>query len=331
MRSIQVIAYDNGVGLSRDLRLLTDLLDGHFDATITRLPKERRGRRAFDPFIQVPDLLARWKGERTRPHFDINLMIERIRPAFQSQARVNLLLPHPDWFKDSDRRQFGVVDGVVVKTRHAVDLFAPFGASVQYVGFTSVDRMVADVPREKAFFHLAGRSENKGTDAVLELWQHHPEWPPLTVVQHPDKVRRTVSAANVQHVIEYIAEGELLRMQNAHRFHLCPSETEGFGHHLVEAASVGALIVTVDAPPMNEMVTPERGVLVPFVETGTQRLATTYFVDRPALESAIEKVIAMDDRECDRMSAASRSWWQDNDREFRKRFVDALQNWSLPS
>ena len=47
-------------------------------------------------------------------------------------------------------------------------------------------------------------------------------------------------AANIDHRIGYLDEAELKRLQNAHVFHLCPSETEGFGHYLVEAMGIGA-------------------------------------------------------------------------------------------
>jgi multisubunit Na+/H+ antiporter MnhB subunit len=40
------------------------------------------------------------------------------------------------------------------------------------------------------------------------------------------------------------------------------SEREGFGHYINEARAVGAFVISTDHPPMNELVTPERGALV---------------------------------------------------------------------
>ena len=40
-------------------------------------------------------------------------------------------------------------------------------------------------------------------------------------------------------------DAELREIQNANLFHLCPSETEGFGHYIVEALSVGAIVLTL--------------------------------------------------------------------------------------
>jgi glycosyltransferase involved in cell wall biosynthesis len=115
-------------------------------------------------------------------------------------------------------------------------------------------------------------------------------------------------------------------MQNRHLFHLCPSETEGFGHHLVEGLSCGAITLATDAPPMNEMIAPERGELVPYSRTGTQQLATTYFVEVDALESGVERMLALDEGQRVAKSAAARAWWGDNDRGFRERLAAAIEN-----
>ncbi|EQD67759.1 glycosyltransferase, partial [mine drainage metagenome] len=58
-------------------------------------------------------------------------------------------------------------------------------------------------------------------------------------------------AANIEHRIDYLDDAALQRLQNAHWFHLCPSETEGYGHYLVEAMGIGAVVLTTDAAPMN--------------------------------------------------------------------------------
>jgi hypothetical protein len=52
-----------------------------------------------------------------------------------------------------------------------------------------------------------------------------------------------------------------------------------FGHYLVEALSVGAVTLTLDAAPMNELITVERGALRAGRSTGTQHLAATNFFD----------------------------------------------------
>src|SRR6185295_13835563 len=117
----------------------------------------------------------------------------------------------------------------------------------------------------------------------------------LTVVQNPRAAKPGAPAPNIRHLIDYLDDAQLKRLQNAHRFHLCPSETEGFGHYLVEAMGIGAVTLTLDAPPMNEMITPERGLRVPTARTGAQNLATTYFYDEAAMQAAIERALALDD------------------------------------
>ena len=66
---------------------------------------------------------------------------------------------------------------------------------------------------------------------------------------------------------------------------------------------VGAVTITVDARPMNELVGADRGVLVPYRGTGTQHLATTHQFDEAGLEAAIERTIAMSDEECAQIGA----------------------------
>lgn len=312
-RSVHLLGFDNGVGLTRDLRLLDETLRAlgyPVEFTNTR----RRGG--------IPGLLQRWRGRRHAarlarrhrrglpPRYDFVLMEEHIAPAFLDDAPRRVLLPHPEWFLPRDLEALNRIDLVLTKTREAERIFAARGCRAVCIGFTSDDRRDASVPRERAFFHLAGSSRTKNTEPLLALWRRHPEWPRLTVVQHPGEVKSNASAPNIDHRVGYLDEAELKRLQNAHRFHLCPSETEGFGHYIVEAMSVGAVVITMDAPPMNEMITPERGVLVPYSRTGTQHLATTYFFDDAAMESAVRKALDLDAARCDALGAAARAWYE---------------------
>lgn len=325
MIRVNLVARDNGFGLSHHLRLLRDALAGaDCEVTVSGI---RRGalHKAIHPLKLRAGTLARRLTGRGAQRWDINLMLERVRPEYLVAARRNVLMPHPEWFDQRDRTWLPRLDRAFVLTHHAKPIFEALGMRVDYTGFTSEDRLDVAVPRERAFFHLAGRSSNKGTDTLLATWRKHPEWPRLTVLQSPRVARPVVHAANVDHRVDYIPDAELKRIQNAHRFHLCPSETEGFGHYLVEAMGVAAVTVTLDAPPMNEMVTPERGALIVPSRTGAQSLATTHFYDAAALESAIERLLATTDAELERVGAAARAWFENNDRAFRVRIAQAVR------
>lgn len=325
MISVHLVARDNGAGLSRDLEILKRAIgEAGFELTISAIGAG--GLRRQVQFARVRTMLA-WRGLRegaARRRFDIGLMDERLRSKYVPLARRNVLLPHPEWFDVAWTPNLGLVDRVFAKTRHAVPIFEALGCRTDFVGFTSIDRRLADIAREPTFFHLGGRSGNKGSQAIVDLWSRKPSWPLLTLIQRKPLRLPSTMPSNIRLITDYIDDTELQALQNRNLFHLCPSETEGFGHHLVEGMSVGAITLATDAPPMNEMVTNERGVLAAYARTGTQQLATTYFVDPAALEAGVERMLAFDAGARRTLSEQARDWWIDNDRAFRQRLAAAI-------
>lgn len=326
--SVHLLGFDNGVGLTRDLRLLTDTLRSlgyRVDFTNIRrrggLPGLWQRVRSKRHAAQ----LARRQRQGLPPPHDFVLMEEHIAPAFLDDAPCRVLLPHPEWLLPRDVDLLPRVDLVLAKTHEATRIFAQRGCRAVCIGFTSEDRRDRSVPRERAFFHLAGSSRTKNTEPLLALWRRHPEWPRLTVVQHAREAKPGSSAANIDHRIGYLDDAELKRLQNAHRFHLCPSQTEGFGHYIVEAMSADAVVLTLDAPPMNEMITSARGILIPSTRTGTQHLADTYGFDDAAMETAITRAIALDAAQCDALGAAARAWYEAERAAFPARLDAALR------
>lgn len=326
MSRVHVIARDNGAGLSRDLRIVGNVLaQAGFDVTTTAVGQGGLARTAQYVRLRSRVALHALRGAAGRGRFDVNVSMERILPQFLSLARRNVLVPNPEWFMPEHRPYLPSMDRVFAKTRHAVPIFEALGCRSEYVGFTSDDRRSTGGAREPTFLHVAGRSGNKGTRPLVALWKRRPAWPLLTVVQRSAAPVRDV-APNVRLVTRYVGDEELRALQNRNLFHLCPSETEGFGHHLVEALSVGAIVLTTDAPPMNELVTPGRGVLVPHAHAGTQRLATTYFVDDRALEAGVERLLSLTDAERRAMSDDARGWYEASRRAFAERFVRAVDD-----
>lgn len=324
---VNLVAADNGAGLTRDMNLLAGALaEAGMDITITAL---RRGklRKWFRPyFVRAGNGLRRLLG--LKAPFRLNLMQEHIRAEYLPWAEINVLVPNPEYLLQSDIDLLRRMDCVFVKTRHAEEILGRLGGRTEYTGFTSEDRSDARVPRMRAFLHVAGKSGNKGTPSVLEAWRQHPHWPPLTIVQRSKRLPQSEPVpANVTLLTRYLADDELRELQNSHRFHLCPSRTEGFGHYLLEALGVGAVTLATDGAPMNEMVAPERGILIPVAGTGRQAAATTWLVDAAGIAEAVERALALDEGQCEKLGEAAREFFLENDRKFRDRIVVAVNAW----
>ncbi|MBB5864700.1 glycosyltransferase [Xanthomonas sp. 3058] len=319
---MRVISRDNGVGLTRDMELMAQTLRAggvpvqEVGFTSQRLQDTAREARL-------------WASRALFGRVPLQIFSERVYARCLPLGQINLLVPNPEWLLPKWLPRLPQFDAVLCKTHHAERIFRSLGCSTRYIGFTSPDRHDGQVTRQRAFFHLAGRSTAKGTRVLLETWQRHPEWPLLTVVQNPRTAGRPVVAPNIDHRVRYCDDAELRRLQNAHLFHICPSEAEGFGHYLMEALSVGAVTLATDGEPMNELVRPEHGVLIPVAEVRQRRLASYYYVDAIGIAQAVETAMALPQAQLEQLSANARAFYQANDAAFAPRFRQAVLS-SLP-
>jgi glycosyltransferase involved in cell wall biosynthesis len=325
---LRLIGKSNGVGLSRDLELLGAALSAS-GCQVTQHPCERRDRKRRRSLLtRLAMRASRWGGAAPRALFDVNVMLEHIWPQFVQQARCNVLVPNPEWTDRRDIAMLDVADRIWAKTAMAEQQFAGRGSRVLRIGFDSEDRCERSVPRQPQFLHLAGRSPLKGTQRLLALWQRHPEWPRLTVLQDTpaDNDSRRSRAANIVRQHGFANDQELRTLQNAHRFHLCLSEAEGWGHYIAEAMSVGAVTFTTDAPPMNELVGDERGVLVRAPLAERHNLVRIARFDEAALEDAIARTLLLSTTQLDAIGNAARDWFLANKRGFAVRIQGAVDD-----
>jgi glycosyltransferase involved in cell wall biosynthesis len=334
VKRINIVAWHNGGGLSRDVDILCKALRGaHYEVTLNGAsPAEApvRRQRIVHRAVNLAHLVVQRKKLSAAP-YDINVFLEDISPGFFPYARVNAFIPNPEWFKKYQQAYLSGIDVVLCKTRSAQETFTLLGSHTRFVSFTSEDRR--DPPgagaQQVGFLHVAGRSWQKGTKPLFDAWLRHPEWPRLTVVQSAKTYSQSrvkpVAAPNIEHVLERLDDTSLRRLQNAIAIHLCPSEAEGFGHCIAEAMSCGALTLTTNAPPMNELITADRGILVNYRSMRKQRAGANYFVDPVDLERQIEVILGMDQPSIQRLGQRARAWYEENDRFFHTQLFAVLE------
>ncbi|MEM6364857.1 MAG: glycosyltransferase [Planctomycetota bacterium] len=311
--AINIVSRLNGVGLDRDVRLLQDACASYANSCV-------RSRRSPHPMV---DWFSRTILRSNHQLGSLNLLVERI-PAAWLCASPNLLLPNQERFPRRHVSRLRRIATVLCKTRHAEEIFRQHTPNVQYLGFTSCDRLNPSLsPDYRKFLHLAGRSTLKGTQTVLDLWGANPDWPTLTLIQHPENAP-TIVPDNVNLISRYLTDEELVTIQNQHGIHLCPSKSEGWGHYIAEAMSVRAVVVTTDAPPMNELVGHGRGVLVPVCASKPRKLGFSFDVDPAQLQTTIEDLQHESVEALRSIGVAAREWFLENDRQFKVRLQQAI-------
>ena len=298
---IQLITRDNGLGLSHDMQVLRSALVGVSGHSIT---------------VEFRD----WQAPPAPKHaFDVNIFLELIAQQHYPSAKRNILVPNPEWFIREWRPQLHGLTQVWAKTRDCERIFQGLHRDVRYVGWTSMDMFDPAVKRNRALLHVAGGSSAKGTAAVLEAMRLLPEHQLLMITSRP--------YASVPDNVTVLGRQDaptLKRIMNEHLIHVCPSSYEGFGHYINEARSVGAVIISTAAAPMNELVGGEYGVLAGVASRGWQNLATHQHVDPEALALCIRQAMSCPEALLAELGTHAREQYLADGQSFEANIIKAL-------
>jgi glycosyltransferase involved in cell wall biosynthesis len=235
-----------------------------------------------------------------------------------------VLIPNQEWFHLKWRKHLPQFDRVICKTLHAQEIFAKLSCPTSFSSFTSRDRRIrSGAPKTREFLLMVGNRRGI-TDRVLGLWARRPEWPRLIVSGR--HIPPGIDLPNAVLMRDFVPEEEIIRLQNTCRFHICVTAAEGVGHKYAEALSCGAVVLATDGPPMNEIIQPDRGLLVKWERTNPKFLGTEFHFDEADLERTIERCLQLSEAEIATISANGRDWYEKNDRFFRSELPRILRD-----
>ena len=214
----------------------------------------------------------------------------------------------------------GRFDLILCKTKEAQRLFSKHNPNTMYISFTCDDCYLSNsIKSYKLIQHFAGSSNQKGTYSVENVWLRNSGYPTLYLIKN--SLSRLSAGHNIMQINGYISQYILKILQNTCGIHLCPSENEGFGHSILEAMSTEGVVVTTNAPPMNEFIDDPR-CLVAYNGTGSQYLATTYYVDPASLEKTVNALLDLPEAELIKIGKRNRQFYLENDAFFKRNLTE---------
>lgn len=303
-----------GFGLRKDALILCDAFKylGH-EADIVEMPASTvrfggiRGLllkilKAFNVLFfyrAVQDILFRKK-------LSVGIHLESVFYEKLYRAEHHILIPNQEWFEVSHIALLPYLKAVWVKSTFAQDIFAQYKCPVQYIAFCSiVSEFDIDAPKQRDyFFARTGMSWYRGAHNLINVWARHPEWPPLKLVIHPS-VRPAVKPDNVEFLDIFPRNEDFVRFASGSLFHIYATETEGFGHSILEAMGYGAVVLVTDAPPMNEIANESCALMLQAEYSGQKSIAPRFAVVPAALEKAVEAALAMNDEAIETLTSAA--------------------------
>lgn len=292
---IALLSRDNGVGLSLDAALLTELF-------------ESAGHEVSFHDWEAPSM----------PRADVAFHLELVSRNLAQHAEKNIAVLNLEWYPTEWLKYIPAFDQIWAKSHYAQRFCRNRGGkNVHLTGFLGVDLYDPTVKRQERCMHLRGRSAMKGTEQVIEAWRTDPDLPPLTIISK-DEVPLPEGLDKRVTVVRSPSDGERNRLMNEAAIHVCPSIAEGWGHYITEAMSVGATVVTTDASPMNEHIRPEWGYLLGVTSTRNHHQAVLTFTKPELISKGVHRAVALGAARRERVGEVARAQLLKRNAEFRE-------------
>jgi len=245
--------------------------------------------------------------------------------------KARALYINPEWFNEADQAVCEEFDVLYLhKSSHYYSSLKekfPNNRHV-YTGFTSIDPSVS-VNDYSTFTHFRGKSKRRLSQNLIDIWQQNPSLPLLRLQAYGNDVSINTNAwARADNVYFYFGKMEraqYLREVAQGGIHLCTAQVEGFGHFINEARAMSALTIALDAPPMNELITKETGILVPAKALQAQGFGMIYVAEQKDLVQAIDHAQSLSIPEREQLGRNARELYESQSASFRRSLVSYIQ------
>lgn len=187
------------------------------------------------------------------PQVELNFFIEVINPALFPYAAKNIWIPNPEWTYKTWEPYAHMVDEIWVKTHEAETLFADWGVTTRYIGWTSIDKVQPPIKNYHKAIVPVGKNMWRHPKPIVQAYLRilqtsptaFPHLPEVHIVYWPDYIRiapipESVASKFVLHA-EVMKESDYDALLQECGLCICMSATEGFGHAVNEAMSAGCV------------------------------------------------------------------------------------------
>jgi glycosyltransferase involved in cell wall biosynthesis len=336
-----IVTYNNNKGIKRDIEILTACIQklgypirlevkpfpvrSHLDIlAVSNKAKILKVHWLACTVLRIIKIIYRiWENDFR----DIKIFLEILPVQHFFDNSYKVFIPNPEWLDSHDEWKLPFLNLILCKSKQATNAFSKDGLPAHYLGFISIDSHIPNItPNRSRYLHLASSGCQKGTAEILNAWSCHPEWPLLTVLAGKCQLL-SASAENVEIITNWISDNDLCLLMQQCGVHVCCSNAEAFGHTIVEGMSCGALVITTDYPPMNELIDNSRGILVT-VDTDEvidMRRGKFVMLNVVAIEQAINLSIAMSDEDFETRCRNARSWFEIERKGFEDRLTKVLR------
>ena len=245
---VNIVAnFQQNTGLMQDAGILRGMLSAQFGESVQ--------------IFKVPHVLPEC-GEA-----DVNFFLEVINPSLFPYARKNIWIPNQEWTYRTWIPYISMVDEVWVKTKEAENVFKQYSDHVRNIGWTSIDKVYPDKKNYHKAIVPVGKNIYRHPKPILQAYlkikKDNPELyaklPETTIVHSPDHIAITVPEElndKVKLTSKVLTETGYDDLLKECGLCICLSLSEGFGHAVNEAMSVGCNLILSSIPPFVEDLCP---------------------------------------------------------------------------